>query len=202
MLTNKILPNRIDYKNLGKKKLQWIQYYSLIRNLLMEKKGKATKCMFLPKISRLGIGEDSLCIYNPTVYNPHFQLQRKLGGRFLKFYFWSVILNQMPIPESKKCPNPIIISSNMGIGNLVKETIQSAPYINPPFAFPAPKEKRKYISASARTNLFIYLFFPCPRGHVSASAWTEKKIKKILYVSVWVHPCGRVLHPPDGPCAC
>jgi hypothetical protein len=32
-----------------------------------------------------------------------------------------------------------------------RKTHQSAPYINPPFAFPAPKEKRKYISASART---------------------------------------------------
>jgi hypothetical protein len=58
--------------------------------------------------------------------------------------------------KKKECPNPIIISSNMGIGNLVKEMLLSASYINPPFAFPAPKKKRKYISASA---------------------WTENKIK-------------------------
>jgi hypothetical protein len=41
----------------------------------------------------------------------------------------------MPIHEKKECPNRIIISSNMGIGNLVKETIPPTPYINPPFAF-------------------------------------------------------------------
>jgi hypothetical protein len=47
----------------------------------------------------------------------------------------------MPIHKNKKkCPNPIIISSNMGIGNLVKETLSYAPYITPPFAFPASKE--------------------------------------------------------------
>jgi hypothetical protein len=40
----------------------------------------------------------------------------------------------------------------MEIGNLVKETIPSAPYINPPFAFPAPKEKHKCISAPASTK--------------------------------------------------
>jgi hypothetical protein len=51
--------------------------------------------------------------------------------------------------KKKECPNPIIISSNMGIGNLVKEKFPSAPYINPPFTFPAPKENRKCISASA-----------------------------------------------------
>jgi hypothetical protein len=40
----------------------------------------------------------------------------------------------------------------MGIGNLVKETLPTTPYINPPFAFPAPKEKRKCISVSVRTQ--------------------------------------------------
>jgi hypothetical protein len=54
--------------------------------------------------------------------------------------------------KKKECPNPIIISSNMGIGNLVKETLPSTLYINPPFAFLAPKEKRKCISAVARTR--------------------------------------------------
>jgi hypothetical protein len=52
----------------------------------------------------------------------------------------------------KKCPNPIIISSNMEFGNLVKEMLPSAPYINPPFAFPATKEKHKCISASGLTQ--------------------------------------------------
>jgi hypothetical protein len=73
--------------------------------------------------------------------------------------------------KKKECPNPIIISSNMGIGNLVKETLPSAPYINPPFAFPAPKEKRKCISASAQTrpasvrmNFFIFLYLFCVRA--------------------------------------
>jgi hypothetical protein len=55
-------------------------------------------------------------------------------------------------PLKKECPNPIIISSNMGIGNLVKETLASTPYINPPFTFPAPREKHKCISASASTG--------------------------------------------------
>jgi hypothetical protein len=53
--------------------------------------------------------------------------------------------------KKKRSPNPIIISSNMGIGNLVKEILPFTPYINPPFAFPAPKEKHKYISVSAQT---------------------------------------------------
>jgi hypothetical protein len=52
--------------------------------------------------------------------------------------------------KKKECPNPIIISSNMGVGNLVKEMLPSTPYINLPFAFPATKEKYKYISASMR----------------------------------------------------
>jgi hypothetical protein len=52
--------------------------------------------------------------------------------------------------KKKECPNPIIIFSNMGIGNLVKQTLPSAPYIKPPFAFSGPKEKHKCISASAR----------------------------------------------------
>jgi hypothetical protein len=118
----------------------------------MEKKGKATKCMFLSKTSGLGIQwrfSMYLQSYGPDL---HFQLQRKLGARFFQFSFWSVILNQMPIHEKKECPNRIIISSNMGIGNLVKETIPPTPYINPPFAFWAPKEKHKYISASAQTR--------------------------------------------------
>jgi hypothetical protein len=73
----------------------------------------------------------------------------------------------MPIHEKKKCRNPIIISSNMGIGNLVKEMLPSAPYINPPFAFPTPKEKHKFISAYVRTEFFI--FFPRPQGCTHAS---------------------------------
>jgi hypothetical protein len=52
----------------------------------------------------------------------------------------------------KECPNPIIISSNMGVGNLVKEMLPSASYINPPFTFPAAKEKRKCISVSVWTG--------------------------------------------------
>jgi hypothetical protein len=43
--------------------------------------------------------------------------------------------------KKKECPNRIIISSNMEIGNLVKETLLPTSYINLPFAFPAPKEK-------------------------------------------------------------
>jgi hypothetical protein len=78
----------------------------------------------------------------------------------------------MPIHEKTECPNPIIISSNMGIGNLVKETLPSALYINPPFVFPAPKEKHKYISASARTGKIIkkIKIIPCLRRR-------ENKIK-------------------------
>ena len=41
----------------------------------------------------------------------------------------------------------------MEIGNLVKKTLPFASYINPPFAFLAPKEKHKYIGASAQTRL-------------------------------------------------
>jgi hypothetical protein len=43
--------------------------------------------------------------------------------------------------KKKECPNPIIIASNMGIGNLVKETAFIRTLPQPPFAFPAPKEK-------------------------------------------------------------
>jgi hypothetical protein len=116
----------------------------------MGKKGKATKCMFLPKTSGLGIRwrfSMYLQSYGP---DPHFQLQKRLGARFFQFSFWSVILYQMPIHEKKECPNQIITSSNMGITNLVKETLPPTPYIKPPFAFPTPKEKHKCISASAR----------------------------------------------------
>jgi hypothetical protein len=56
----------------------------------------------------------------------------------------------MPIHEKKECPNRIITSSNIGITNLVKETLPPTPYIKPPFAFPTPKEKHKCISTSAR----------------------------------------------------
>jgi hypothetical protein len=42
--------------------------------------------------------------------------------------------------KKKECPNPIIISSNMEIGNLVKETLPSAPYINPPLHFQPPRK--------------------------------------------------------------
>ena len=52
--------------------------------------------------------------------------------------------------KNKKCPNPIIISSNIGIQNFVKEMLPFAPYMNPPFAFPPAKEKRKYRSTSVR----------------------------------------------------
>jgi hypothetical protein len=62
--------------------------------------------------------------------------------------------------KEKECPNPIIISSNMEVGNLVKEMLLSASYINIPFAFLAAKEKRKCISAITRTGL--------------ASVWMEK----------------------------
>jgi hypothetical protein len=72
--------------------------------------------------------------------------------------------------KKKECPNPIIISSNIGVENLVKKMLLSAPYINPPFAFPVAKEKRKCISASTRTEyiyilyiLFIYFLRPCRR---------------------------------------
>jgi hypothetical protein len=58
----------------------------------------------------------------------------------------------MSIHEKKECPNRIIISSNMEIGNLVKEMLPPIPYINPPFAFPAPKEKQKCISVSVWTE--------------------------------------------------
>jgi hypothetical protein len=73
--------------------------------------------------------------------------------------------------KKKECPNPIIISSNMGIRNLVKETAFVRTLHQSPFAFPAPKEKRKCISASARmqpasvqtqkknNNTFYSLFF-------------------------------------------
>jgi hypothetical protein len=94
--------------------------------------------------------------------------------------------------KKKECPNPIIISSNMGIGNLVKETLSTVSYINPPFAFPAPKEKRKCISASAwmrpasarmQKNIkkrkfflfFIFYFLIFPRVHADAVTGPPKR---------------------------
>jgi hypothetical protein len=64
----------------------------------------------------------------------------------------------------------------MGVGNLVKEILLSALYINPPFAFLATKEKCKCISASMQTQkknktkfiylfIFIFIFFPSARTH-------------------------------------
>jgi hypothetical protein len=87
----------------------------------------------------------------------------------------------MPIHEKKQCPNPIIISSNMGIGNLVKETASVRTLHQPPFAFPAPKEKRKCISASAqmqkkKTEKNLFYFFPSLSVPTRpASAWTQEK---------------------------
>jgi hypothetical protein len=43
-----------------------------------KKKGKATKYMFLPKTSGLGIGEDSPYLYNPTVLTPIFNCKENL----------------------------------------------------------------------------------------------------------------------------
>ena len=56
----------------------------------------------------------------------------------------------MPIHEKKECPNRINTSLDMGITNLVKETLPPTPLIKPPFAFPTLKEKHKYISMSAQ----------------------------------------------------
>jgi hypothetical protein len=61
----------------------------------------------------------------------------------------------MSIHEKKECPNRIITSSNMEITNLVKETLLPTSYINPPFAFPAPNEKHKCISASMWMGIFF-----------------------------------------------
>jgi hypothetical protein len=79
-----------------------------------------------------------------TTVPPFTIVKTKLGPNVLQFSFWSILLNYMPIHEKKECQNPIIISSNMGIGNLVKETLLSAPYINPHSHFQVP---RKNVSA-------------------------------------------------------
>jgi hypothetical protein len=134
----------------------------------MGKKGKATKCMFLPKTSGLGIRWRFSLYLQPYSLEPHFQLQRKLGTRFFQFSFWSVIQNHMPIHGKKECPNRSITSSNMWIGNLVKETLLPTSYTNLPFAFPAPKEKHKCISASERTEFFYF-----KKKKFPASARTE-----------------------------
>ena len=50
----------------------------------------------------------------------------------------------------------------MEIGNLVKEMLSFAPYINPPFAFQAPKEKRKCVHTNTKKNKnknYIYIFY-------------------------------------------
>jgi hypothetical protein len=106
------------------------------------------------------LGEDSPCIYNRTsIYNREDKTWSEgLAILFLKYTpktpiplkvhmhkFLSIskiacifIIKCLSI-KKKKCPNPIIISSNMGVGNLVKEMLPSAPYINPAFAFQAAK---------------------------------------------------------------
>jgi hypothetical protein len=57
----------------------------------------------------------------------------------------------------------------MEVGNLVMEMLPSAPYINPPFAFPAAKEKRKCVRMDATCvrvdgEKKILFFLPHPRG--------------------------------------
>ena len=49
----------------------------------------------------------------------------------------------------------------MEIGNLVKEMLSFAPYINPPFAFQAPKEKRKCVHTNTKKikTKIIYIYF-------------------------------------------
>jgi hypothetical protein len=109
-----------------------------------------------------------------TTVPPFTTAKTKFGTKVLQFSFWTILLNYRPIHEKKECPNPIIISSNMGIGNLVKETLLSASYINPPFAFPTSKDKHKCISTFAWTR-------PMSPRMQPMSAWTRKKILKIIF---------------------
>jgi hypothetical protein len=118
-----------------------------------------------------------------TTIPPFTTAKTKLGTKVLQFSFWSILLNYMPIHEKKECPNPIIISSNMGIGNLVKETFLSAPYINPHSHFQPPRKnvsasmrlcRRTYASTQTGNFLFFIFYFiflhPCECSHASAPA--------------------------------
>jgi hypothetical protein len=96
----------------------------------------------------------------------------------------------MPIHEKKECPNRIIISSNMGIGNLVKETLPPTPY----------KEKHKCISVSAQTRPTSvqtkqFLFFPRPGGHTHATTQTQpapaRMDKFFFFFFFFTRPQGR-----------
>jgi hypothetical protein len=83
---------------------------------------------------------------------PPFSTAKKTWSKVLPLLFLKYNPKSNALSMKKKeCPNPIIISSNIGVGNLVKEMLPSAPYINLPFAFPSTKEKRKCISASVQT---------------------------------------------------
>jgi hypothetical protein len=47
----------------------------------------------------------------------------------------------MPIHEKKECQNPIIITPNMEVGDLVKEMLPSAAWPHSPSAFAFAEEK-------------------------------------------------------------
>jgi hypothetical protein len=82
----------------------------------------------------------------------------------------------------------------MGIGNLVKETASIRTLHQPPFAFPALKEKHKYISASAiprkckkkKKKIFYFILFyfsslSVRTGPVSARTRKKKTIFILFY---------------------
>jgi hypothetical protein len=94
--------------------------------------------LFLPKTWGLGIGWRFSLHLHPY---PQLQPQRKLGSKFLAIFFLKYILYLMPIHESKECPNPIIITPKMGVGDLVKEMLPSATWLHLPSAFAFAEEK-------------------------------------------------------------
>jgi hypothetical protein len=58
---------------------------------------------------------------------PPFTTTKKTLSRVLAILFLKCTPKLNAYPLKKECPNPIIISPNMGVGNLVKEMLPSAP---------------------------------------------------------------------------
>jgi hypothetical protein len=84
----------------------------------MRKKGKATNVCFCPNMGNRNWVK--ILLVSTTL--PPFTTAKKTWSKVLVILF-----NKCLSIKKKECPNPIIISPNMRVGNLVKEMLPSAP---------------------------------------------------------------------------
>jgi hypothetical protein len=93
----------------------------------------------------------------------------------------------MPIHEKKRMPKSSHYILKYEDWKFGQGNTSSAPYINPPFSFPAPKEKCKYISAFAWTGP------TSARTYSRICANKQKKfiLNKMFFLSILIFFCVR-----------